>query len=103
MNKRQTEPNPVFLESEANLEVIVKSESEKEIEVVEKIVYAKREPKLNLYKPEPSDYTPEIAGNFIQGKLNGNGSMTYPNGNVYEGSIYIDILFFYLIIIKRDV
>ena len=107
VNKRQTEPNPVYMESEANLDVHMKAESEEEVvevvEVVQKKVYAKREPEVNLYRQEPSDFTPEIAGNFIQGKLNGKGSMTYPNGSVYEGSIYIAKSMFELIIIKRYV
>ena len=52
------------------------------VEVEEPPLYSKPE---ILVVEEPADYTPSIAGNFIQGRLNGEGEMQYQNGNVYKG------------------
>ena len=89
MNKKYEVNTPIYIESEMNLEVLVEPEEVKE-EKMEPMAFAKKITEVRQYTQEPSDFTPAIAGNFIQGKLNGKGTMTYPNGCIYEGINFID-------------
>ena len=37
-------------------------------------------------KTDSTENIPSISGNFIRGKLNGEGIMNYSNGNIYKGN-----------------